>query len=69
MGDFNTPFIHDRIQIGQLFMQYQYFPFINEATHFNCGTLDLCFSNKENIIIDLHALWVTDHFMYSIPIL
>ncbi len=68
MGDFNTPYVKDRMQIEQLFRQYQYISHKHEPTHFNGGTLDLCFSNKENTKVFLQALRFTDHYIMSIQI-
>ncbi len=38
MGDFNTPYAKDCMQIAQLFIQYQYISHIDEPTHFQGGT-------------------------------
>ncbi len=41
---------------------------IEEPSHFNGGTLDLCFSDLSVLLCTLSPKWFTDHFLMAIQI-
>ncbi len=66
--DFNTPYPNDRIQIEDFRKSTNLTCHVDEPTHCNGGTLDLCFSIISMLTITLCPVWFTDHFLMGIQI-
>ncbi len=58
---------NDCDQIELLFIKYGLNQYVNEPSHINGGTLDLCFTDNISKIA-LYPMWFTDHFLICIQI-